>query len=292
MNEPTTIYRAHDSYVLSVRFAPDGRYLVSTGMDNVAKVWSVPFWELVATLEGHEKSVNAVALSPDGSMAATSSSDQTVRLWSFPEGKPLHILQDRKQVVSCVDISADGQWLVAGFYGGRAVVWTLEGRSVLNFKASSKNLSSAVFSPDASLLATSGLGDDIQLWDLPAGHHRTTLSGHRTAVDTLRFIEEGRTLVSVGHEQSIKFWDTATWQETRSLRSRAPGVRGLAFSSDEMTLALAVEGGVQLWSAVVWTVQAEFPVSTKVVNSVSFSPDGRWLAAGGADGRMRVWTLV
>ena len=67
------------------------------------------------------------------------------------------------------------------------------------------------------------------------------------------------------------------------------GVRGMVFSPDEKKVALSMEGKVQVWSAAEWELREELPVSTKVVSSMAFSPDGQWLAAGAADKKIRVW---
>jgi WD40 repeat protein len=118
-----------------------------------------------------------------------------------------------------------------------------------------------------------------------------TLSGHERAVISLAAIDKGRTLVSLGYEGTIKFWDTASWLVERSYALERKGARYMAFSPDERTLALSVEGQVQLRSVEDGAVQAELPLSTKAVYDSAFSPDGRWLAAGAADGKIRVWTL-
>jgi WD40 repeat protein len=171
------------------------------------------------------------------------------------------------------------------------MVWTLAGEEIVGIRASDKNLSSVAISPDAKILATSGLGDDISLWSLPSGDLVGRLSGHETAVWSLTFVDGGRSLVSLGYEQTIRFWDAGTWNVDRTLRADTSGVRGLAFAPDERTVALSMEGKVQLWSVSDWALQAELPVSTKVVNGMAFSPDGRWLAVGAADRRIRVWAL-
>jgi WD40 repeat protein len=244
----------------------------------------------VRTLEGHANSVNSIALSPDGNTLATGSTDATLRLWSFPDGRVLRTLRDRKKTVAAVRMSLDGEWVAAGSYGGRVMIWTLSGKDVVDIKASQKNLSSVAFSPDVKMLATAGLGDDILLWSLPSGTSLATLSGHRIAVGSLTFVGEGRFLVSLGYEQTIKFWNTETWQAARTLRPAA-GVRGMAFSPDEKTIALSMESKVQLWSAEDWALRAELPISTKAVNGMAFSPDGRWLAVGAADGMIRIWDM-
>ena len=142
----STVFEAHSSYVLGLLFTLDSATLVSAGMDNVVRLWSVPDWKLVGTFEGHANSVNSLALSPDERVLVTGSSDFTVKLWAFPDGQLLHTLQDRKKVVSAAGVSANGKWVGAGSYGGRAMVWTLEGDPVVGIKASQKNLSSVAFS--------------------------------------------------------------------------------------------------------------------------------------------------
>lgn len=291
MTVPIT-FEAHESYVLGLKFTADSHTLVSCGMDNVVKLWSVDSWEHVRTFEGHTHSVHTMALSPDEKTLVTGSSDKTVKLWSFPDGKELQTLQDRKQVVSAVQISVDGAWLVAASYGGRAMIWTLGGEPVVGIKASKKNLSSVDFSPDKSILATCGLGDEINLWQLPSSEPAGQLTGHKTAVMNLRFVEDGRYLMSFGYEQTIKFWDTVTWEEARVVRPAVPSSRGIVFSEDEQLAAILLESRVDIMSVKDWTQIGEFAIKAKSVGSAAFSPDGHWLAVGAADRKIRIWPMT
>ncbi|MCK5430458.1 MAG: hypothetical protein KAI94_13350, partial [Anaerolineales bacterium] len=191
--------------------------------------------------------------------------------------------------VSALQISPDGKLVGAGSYGGRVMIWNLSGEPVVGIKVGNKNLASIAFSLDSKTLATSGLGDDITLWSLPSGEKIQTLSGHKVAVGSLTFINQGRYLVSKGYEGTIKFWDTENWEETRTISPDMDRIRGLTFSPDEKTIALSMEGKVQLRSVSDWSLQSELPISTKVVNGMAFSPDGCWFAAGAADRKIRIW---
>ncbi len=287
-----TVFEAHESYVLGLKFTADSQTLVSCGMDNVVKLWSVGSWEHIRTLKGHAHSVHTMALAPDEKFLVTGSSDKTVKLWSFPDGKELKTLQDRKQVVSAVQISADGEWIVAASYGGRAMVWTISGAPVVGIKASHKNLSSVAFSPDKKLLATCGLGDKISLWDLPTGALAAERTGHKTAVMNVQFVQNGKYLASLGYEQTLKFWDTKSWMESRVLKPEVPSVRGIVFSGDEQLAALLLEGRVDVMSVDEWTKVQEYTIGSKSVGSAAFSPDGRWLAVGAADRKIRIWSMA
>ena len=56
--DEVTIFEAHGSYVLGLLFTGDSQTLVSAGMDNIVRLWSVPDWARLRTFEGHANSVN------------------------------------------------------------------------------------------------------------------------------------------------------------------------------------------------------------------------------------------
>jgi WD40 repeat protein len=167
----------------------------------------------------------------------------------------------------------------------------VEGDPVTAFKASDKNLSSAALSPDGDTLATAGLGDDIHLWSMPSCQLLDTLSGHETAVGSLQYIDQGSTLVSVGYEGTIRFWDTTAWVTRRSLADSFDNIKGVAFSPDERLMAVSTASHVRMYGTESLSLQYEIPVTTKVINGIAFSPDGRWLALGAADKKIRIWEM-
>ena len=94
------IFQAHESYVISLTFTKDSKMLISSGMDNLIRLWEVPNWKMANEFKSHANSVNDISLSPDDNILASSSSDKTIKLWAFPSGELLNTLQDRKKVVS------------------------------------------------------------------------------------------------------------------------------------------------------------------------------------------------
>lgn len=73
-------------------------------------------------------------------------------------------------------------------------------------------------SPDHIFLAL-GEGEAVELWDLHTGHLVRTFAGHTGQVRRLDFLPDGRTLVSVGEDGRVKFWEVAARDEARLLFS-------------------------------------------------------------------------
>jgi WD40 repeat protein len=79
-NELRTL-TGHAGPVRGVAFSPDGKLVVSGGVDRTVRIFDVATGKPIDVLSGHQDTVFAVAFSPDGKILASASADRTVRLW-------------------------------------------------------------------------------------------------------------------------------------------------------------------------------------------------------------------
>lgn len=166
----------------------------------------------------------------------------------------------------------------------------------------SDSLACVAVSPVSGLLAGTGHGGPVILWDPATGKAVRRLHTGRRTAHCVAFSPDGRWIVAGGLRDNQ---DHAVLQSWR-LPSGEPGppfdadsqdrIYHLEFSPDSQLLATV--GGdrmVHLWDVMRGDElkMLEAPqIGRQEARCVAFSPDGQYLAAGADDGEVRIWDLA
>jgi WD40 repeat protein len=282
-------FRAHDKHCMTAVFTPDDRHLVSGGFGGQARIWTLD-GRPVGELTGHQAAVSVVRISPDGTTALTASSDKTVRIWDLPTRQQRLILgPHRKQVLALdLDTARDRVW--SGDHDGRLNRWDLTTGALESRVDLGGSVSSVVVRQTDGLVAASTVSNGIAIVGHD-GEEITRLVGGHELVSSLAWAADGTFLLG-SSPGSATVWASDEWEAVRSLETGPGSMLPVALGPDGSRIALGWDHHVGLWSADETQAGVHVAGLPKGVYGLSFSNDGRMLAAASADGRVRVWTVT
>jgi WD40 repeat protein len=278
-------FKAEQKGVASVQFSPDGRAIVSAGLDGSIKLWTV-LGVPIRKLSGHSDAVYSARFSPDGQTIASTSADFTVKLWRWQDGALLDTLTGHNSYVNDISFSLDGKVLASASQDQTIKLWHLDNRLLKVLTGHHQSVNSISFNPDGNRLVSGGNSGTIKLWHSD-GKLIRNLSGHRADVYSVSF---NHIIASVDYTGVLKLWDRdGNLIKTVQALKQVGRFSSVSMSADGKYIVTgSEEGTIALWQPD-GKLLRQWNAGKSV--SVEFSPNGQSVVSASSDGRLALWHL-
>jgi WD40 repeat protein len=302
-----------DGPAWALAFSPDGRWLaVATGPTPEDRdcngvcpafgeitLWETGDWKLVRRLRGSSAPIRVLAFSPDGRSIAGGEG-------LMDGGRGASVEEESKFGVFLWDVaSGDLKWKFPGHIS---------------------SITSLAFSPDNGLLASAGLDRMLKVWDCRTSELKKMASDQMLSIEEMQTISDatggksgknsmppvswlnaisfsvdGKQLIGGSGDSIIRFYESESLKLVGVLKPRGwPFFNGAMPSYDQISRSgaspsdidrpiSAAHRGINRGMRVM--MRGRWPYHPGSLNSMALSPDGKTLAVGNVDGKIRLLTL-
>jgi WD40 repeat protein len=279
-----TLAAPADGICGGLAFSPDGRRLANCGTDS-ADLWDTATGKQIYALP-MKGTIRQVAFSPDGKRVAGAIGKAAV-VWDAASGA-VATRVDLKPIIEEVTYHPDGRLIAQG---GKTVFVIDPAAGAVSFTIDHKaSIMSCEVAADGRTLLTAGGKHHTRLWDAKTGGAGPVFQDpDERLIYKAMFAPDGKSVLTMNGDAVVRLWDIGGGEVRATWPCAREGVFGdVCFSPDGKRVAMQSDE-LHVIDVATGAPIAKLPFEADE-NCLTFSPNGKLLAAGSNDAVM-VWEM-
>ncbi|RIK81699.1 hypothetical protein DCC62_01815 [candidate division KSB1 bacterium] len=269
----------HEYEVNSAIFSPDGNEILTASDDATARLWLVN-GDSVRTYQ-HTNNVNTIRFSREGTQILTACDDDSVRLWS-KSGNLIAAFRHQGAVLSA-DFSNDEAWILSASSDNTARRWSINDGTAITFQHRGPVYMAVSSSDDAFVLTVSD-DDTARLWS--ANGNLQKKFPHDGAVKSALFLSDKDEILTASDDGTARIWST-NGDLRKTLDHRAPVFSAMSSQDGSRIVTASRDSTAKLWSK-----EGELLMTLQhggAVNAAAFFEDEPYILTASHDHTARLW---
>ncbi|MCD6556251.1 MAG: caspase family protein [Bacteroidales bacterium] len=286
-----SVQTGHSSTILDLEYSPDGKYLVSSGMDNKIILWDLRSSKQMNMLSGHNGPVNSITFHPVKNIIASAGDDKTVRLWEYPSGKLLETFDFFTHRVKAVDFNSDGTELACA--SDSIYIINLKNKTHKTIDKKARKLFYAVTYSNLNKYIAFGGRKERKLYLFNISKDKIVKSSKNHS-NNIVIDKKDKYLYSAGNKGNIRrvSINTISAHGKFILPAERSWYSFFAVAINKTLLFAANKNGlIYVYNRKNGTKKNTLKAHKGQVKALSISPDEKFLASAGDDKKIIIWDI-
>jgi len=290
--------------VKDVKILPNAKRAVAAGIDKLIRIFDLEKMKCIKIHEGIPESIISMEITPDGRMGIFATHSAGLYIWDLEKGVCIKILKEgrARYNINAVCITPNFKTAISANQDKTLRVWDLDSGTCLHVLQGHEDVVNTVhITPDGKRAVSGGYDTSLYIWDIESAKCLGKLSGHSSTISSVKITVDGLKAVSASHDGTVRVWNLSAvaFHTDKKSTSFPSKIKALARTDDGKQVVTGIEGRILSKNRFEIHVY-DFDTGTKIrsleghtshINTVRFTPNGKYVISGSGDHSIRIWNL-